>query len=136
MLTSQSRLIALKLAVSSKKTVGYLQIDAALVYATGRVITQADYQTVDSPYNTYLYKGLPPGPIANPGMVALNSALNPAKTNYYYYILGNDNTHHFFATHSENNIMDTVSHIGSLLPQGIRKLLIKTQDHFVQNLDR
>lgn len=99
--TSIASVIYNRLNNPNYETVGYLQIDAALVYATGRVITQADYQTVDSPYNTYLYKGLPPGPIANPGMVALNSALNPAKTNYYYYILGNDNTHHFFATHSE-----------------------------------
>lgn len=79
------------------ETVGYLQIDAAIAYVTGRTVTQADYQSVDSPYNTYLNQGLPPGPIASPGMVALNSALNPQSTRYYYYVLGNDNRHHFFA---------------------------------------
>lgn len=83
------------------ETVGLLQIDAALVYAAGRPVTQEDYQTLDSPYNTYLNKGLPPGPIASPGMVALNSALNPQDTNYYYYGLGDDGLHHFFRTNTE-----------------------------------
>lgn len=78
------------------ETAGYLQIDASIAYVTGQVVTQADYQNVDSPYNTYLNKGLPPGPIASPGMVALNSALNPLSTRYYYYVLGNDSRHHFF----------------------------------------
>lgn len=80
------------------ETAGYLQIDASIAYVTGRVVTQADYQNVDSPYNTYLNKGLPPGPIASPGMVSLNSALNPQSTRYYYYVLGSDKRHHFFTT--------------------------------------
>lgn len=82
----------------NSETVGLLQIDATLVYALGRQISQADY-TADTPYNTYTNQGLPPGPIASPGMVALNSALNPANTNDYYYVLGNDGAHHFFRTH-------------------------------------
>lgn len=82
----------------NSETVGMLQIDATLVYALGRQISQADY-TADTPYNTYTNPGLPPGPIASPGMVALNSALNPASTNDYYYVLGNDGAHHFFKTH-------------------------------------
>lgn len=80
------------------ETVGLLQIDAALVYALGRPITQADY-TADTPYNTYVNKGLTPGPIANPGMVSLNAALNPETTGDYYYVLGSDGVHHFFKTH-------------------------------------
>lgn len=83
------------------ETVGLLQIDAAIAYVTGRTVTQADYQNVDSPYNTYLNKGLPPGPIASPGMVAINSALNPENTSYYYYVLGNDGLHHYAKTSSE-----------------------------------
>lgn len=83
------------------ETVGFLQIDAALVYAAGRPVTQEDYQTLESPYNTYLNKGLPPGPIASPGMVALNSALNPQSTQYYYYAVGSDGLHHYFRTNSE-----------------------------------
>lgn len=42
---------------------------------------------IDNPYNTYLWAGLTPGPISNPGMVALNAAANPAKTKYYYFVL-------------------------------------------------
>ncbi len=82
----------------SSETVGMLQIDAALVYALGRPITAADY-TADTPYHTYTNKGLPPGPIASPGMVSINSALNPAQEDYYYYVLGSDGLHHFFRTH-------------------------------------
>lgn len=87
-----------RLEKPNSETVGLLQIDATLVYALGRQISQADY-TADTPYNTYTNQGLPPGPIASPGMVALNSALNPASTNDYYYVLGNDGAHHFFRTH-------------------------------------
>lgn len=82
------------------ETVGLLGIEAALVYAAGRPITEADF-SMDSPYNTFAVKGLPPTPIASPGMVALNSALNPESTNYYFYFLGNDKRHHFFRTYRE-----------------------------------
>ncbi|MGE4275942.1 MAG: endolytic transglycosylase MltG [Lawsonibacter sp.] len=82
-------------------TVGYLQIDATLAYINGgKVPTEAD-KSIDSPYNTYLYKGLPPAPIANPGLEAIQAALNPEKTSYFYYALGDDNTHHFFKTYDE-----------------------------------
>lgn len=87
-----------RLEKPTEETVGYLQIDATIVYALGRPITQADY-AADTPYNTYTNKGLPPGPIASPGMVALNSALNPETTRDYYYVLGPDGLHHFFRTY-------------------------------------
>ena len=81
-------------------TNGYLQIDATLVYINGGVTpTEAD-KSSDSPSNTDLYPGLPAGPISNPGMAALYSAVNPESTGYYYYVLGDDNTHHFFKTYS------------------------------------
>lgn len=99
--TNIASVIYNRLERPTSETVGFLNIDAAIAYATGRPVTQADYQSVDSPYNTYLYKGLPPGPIANPGMVALNSALNPKSTGYYYYAVGDDGLHHFFNTSSE-----------------------------------
>lgn len=82
-------------------TVGFLQIDATLAYINGgKVPTEAD-KDIDSPYNTYLHKGLPPAPIANPGMASINAALNPANESYFYYALGDDGKHHYFKTYSE-----------------------------------
>ena len=65
-------------------------------------LTTADL-AVESPYNTYKYKGLPPGPIANPGLDSIEAALEPEDTNYYYYALDTDGTHHFSSTLSEHN---------------------------------
>lgn len=76
-------------------TNGFLQIDATLYYITGHVPTDAD-KSIDSPYNTYLYKGLPPTPIASPGLASIKAALNPDSTGYYFYALGDDEVHHFF----------------------------------------
>ena len=82
-----------------------LQIDATIEYAillqTGRYkypLTTDDYTNVHSPYNTYLVDGLPPAPIASPGLAALTAALNPANTKYYYYVLTSDQKSHCFAT--------------------------------------
>ena len=76
----------------------YLQIDATLAYINGgKVPTEAD-KSMDSPYNTYLYKGLPAGPISNPGLESIKAAMNPNSTSYYYYALGDDGVHHFFKT--------------------------------------
>lgn len=68
-----------------------LQIDATLEYILGykSVLTDADTQVKD-PYNTYLHRGLPPGPIANPGMASILAALHPAATPYLYYVVRND----------------------------------------------
>lgn len=83
------------------QTAGYLQIDATIFYVTGETVTKEDYETVDSLYNTYKYKGLPPGPIANPGMSAINAALNPDSTYYYFYVLNpNTNRHEFTSTYA------------------------------------
>lgn len=67
-------------------------IDATIQYVKGREgawwpqITTDDYKSVDSLYNTYLNPGLPPGPIANPGIEAIKAALNPQTHSYYFYI--------------------------------------------------
>ena len=84
------------------ETAYYLQIDAALVYAAGRQITQEDYTTLDSPYNLYTHTGLPPTPISNPGIASIKAALQPADTDYYYYVLGADGKHVFSRTLSEH----------------------------------
>ena len=67
----------------------YLNIDAAIFYALGEhksALTAEDLQ-IDSPYNTYLYAGLVPGPISNPGLDSIKAALDPEDTGYYYYVL-------------------------------------------------
>ena len=89
---------------NSGETAGYLQIDAALLYALGEhkeVLTDADKE-IDSPYNLYKNKGLPPTPICNPGMSSIRSALYPDNTSYYFYALGEDGVHHFFKTYREH----------------------------------
>ena len=79
-------------------TAGYLNIDAALAYINGGKAPTAADKEIDSPYNTYKYKGLPPTAIANPGIDAIKAAIYPDSTNYYYYALGDDGTHSFFRT--------------------------------------
>ena len=74
----------------------YLNIDAAIVYVTGS--SKKIDTSIDSPYNTYLNTGLTPTPIANPGMSSIDAALNPASTNYYYYVLNPEEGKHVFAT--------------------------------------
>jgi len=58
--------------------------------------------TWDSPYNTYLHAGLPPGPICNPGRESLEAALHPAPENYLYFVSKNDGSHHFSRTYAEH----------------------------------
>ena len=59
--------------------------------------------TQRTPYNTYVIRGLPPGPIANPGKEAIEAVLFPAKTNYLYFVSKNDGTHHFSKTLTDHN---------------------------------
>lgn len=85
-------------------TYGMLQIDASLLYALPDhegSITEADKQT-DSPYNLYKYAGLPPTPIANPGLASIQAALEPDNTDYYYYALGKDGVHNFFTNYADH----------------------------------
>jgi UPF0755 protein len=57
---------------------------------------------IDSPYNTYKYRGLPPGPISNPGYKAIHAALHPAKTDYIYFVANGDGSHTFSTTLSQH----------------------------------
>jgi UPF0755 protein len=84
-----------------------LGADPSVVYAAllaGRyrgTIYQSDLQ-FDSPYNTYKYAGLPPGPIANPGAASLEAAMNPAQTDYFYFVSDNNGHHRFSRTAEEH----------------------------------
>jgi UPF0755 protein len=75
-----------------------LGIDATVRYALDKwtgPLTESDLK-VDSPFNTRVKKGLPPAPIASPGLEALKAALEPAKVDYLYYVLIDTEGHHFF----------------------------------------
>lgn len=65
-----------------------LQVDATIAYITGKKTGEITYDDlkIDSPYNAYTNKGLPSGPISNPGLVALEAALNPVENDYLYYL--------------------------------------------------
>lgn len=82
-----------------------LQIDAAIVYARGggsQTVTFEDLK-IDSPYNVYENTGLTPGPICSPSISSIEAAMNPADTNYLYYVLSsaNDGTHKFSESYDE-----------------------------------
>lgn len=81
-----------------------LQIDATIQYALGEqkeVLTLEDLK-IDSKYNTYLYFGLPPGPICNPGRDSIIAAANPAKTDFLYYVLITKDGKHDFTNNYED----------------------------------
>lgn len=76
-----------------------LQIDASLLYGIQkwRALTLNDYKTIDSPYNTYTHKGLPPGPICSPSVKSVEAAMHPATHDYLYYVAMPGTGHHLFA---------------------------------------
>ncbi len=85
-----------------------LQCDPTVIYALEQVdgykgsLTFRDLR-YDSPYNTYLHSGLPPGPIGNPGEASLRAALEPAQTDYLYFVANTQGGHFFAATLAEHN---------------------------------
>lgn len=83
-----------------------LQSDPTVIYALAQFdgnLRKKDL-SVDSPYNTYRFRGLPPGPIANPGEASIRAALFPVPTNYLYFVSRNDGSHEFSATLDEHNL--------------------------------
>lgn len=84
-----------------------LQSDATINYITGKKTARPSYADLqaDSPYNTYKYRGLPPGPISNPGFSSLKAAIYPQATDYFYFLTDSDGRAHFaktYAGHQEN----------------------------------
>ena len=81
-----------------------LECDATVQYALGGHKSRLLYQDlrVDSPYNTYLHAGLPPGPICNPGLACLKAALSPARTDCLFYVARRNGHHLFTRTFAEH----------------------------------
>ena len=81
-----------------------LQSDPTVIYGIADFdgnITRKDLRR-KTPYNTYVIKGLPAGPICNPGKAALEAVLNPADEEYIFFVSRNDGTHHFSKTYAEH----------------------------------
>lgn len=84
-----------------------LACDPTVIYAVqlikeyDGIIHRSDLQ-LDSPYNTYLYQGLPPGPIANPGLASIDAALYPASVEYLYFVSRNDGSHVFSSRYRDH----------------------------------
>ena len=82
-----------------------LQTDPTVIYAIEKFdgnIRKRDLK-IDSPYNTYRYKGLPPGPIANPGLKSIVAAMSPIESDHLYFVSRQDGSHHFSSTLNEHN---------------------------------
>lgn len=84
-----------------------LQVDASLQYIKGKAGNWwpeplAADKSIDSAYNTYLYPGLPPGPIANPSLSSIQAVVDPVDSDYLYYLTGNDNAMHYAKSYEEH----------------------------------
>ena len=81
-----------------------LQVDAVFGYIFNKPTysPSLDDLAVDSLYNTYKYRGLPPGPISNPGLDAIEAALTPTPSKYLYYLTGKDGTMHYATTFEQH----------------------------------
>lgn len=81
-----------------------LQLDASFAYLMGKQSSDLtlDDLALDSPYNTYRYKGLPPTPISNPGLESLDAALHPTLTDYVYYLSDKEGVMHYARTFEEH----------------------------------
>jgi len=100
-----ARVIDNRLADPDGETKGFLQMDSPVLYGLGRTggIPTADELAKDTPYNTYIHKGLPPGPIAQPSVAALEATLRPAEGDWLYFVTVNLDTGEtlFADTHAE-----------------------------------
>ncbi len=103
MLNSEARTIA-SVYLNRIKRGMLLQADPTVSYALGKGPSRLYFSDlkVDSPYNTYRYAGLPPGPINNPGKFSLEATLTPENTAYLYFVARGDGTHAFTSTLSDH----------------------------------
>ena len=97
--------LARNMALGADPTVVYASLLAGRYRGT---IYQSDLQ-FDSPYNTYKYPGLPPGPIANPGVASLQAAMHPAQSDFLYFVSDN-NGHHRFARTAEEHDRNVIAY--------------------------
>lgn len=84
-----------------------LQVDATFLYINGKStfdLTLEDLRENESPYNTYKYVGLPPGPITNPGLASIKAALNPTQSSYLYYLSDLKSNVHYSRTFEEHKV--------------------------------
>lgn len=81
-----------------------LQSDATVNYITGSGRSRSTLEdlTIDSPYNTYKYRGLPPGPIGNPSIESIRAVVNPKKNDYYYFLTDDEGIVHYARTFEEH----------------------------------
>ena len=81
-----------------------LQSDATVNYITGKTLTRPtlDDLAIDSPYNTYKYRGLPPGPINNPSLASLLASIYPTPSDYLYFLTDENGRAHFARTYAEH----------------------------------
>jgi len=104
----QERAVVASVYINRLRNHMLLGADPCVIYAlklAGRWdgnIHKADL-AIDSPYNTYRFPGLPPGPIANPGLASLRAAAAPATTNYLYFVARNDGSHAFASNIADHN---------------------------------
>ena len=109
-----------------------MQADPTVIYALQKAgkysgnLTREDLQ-FDSPYNTYRYPGLPPGPIAAPGKASLEAAAKPADVDYLYFVSKNDGSHVFASTLDEHN-RNVFTWQSRVLPQAARHVKHRRHD--------
>jgi peptidoglycan lytic transglycosylase G len=106
-----------------------LQADPTVQYALGHHVGRVLYKdlAVESPYNTYLHKGLPPGPVASPGVASLDAAANPASVPYLYFVASRDGHHEFRMTLDEHtNAIREVRATKLTSGTGVRRLALAT----------
>ncbi len=83
-----------------------LQADASIEYALNKGLGELNPEDlkINTPYNTYLYTGLPPTPIGNPGLEAIKAVLNPTPSEYFYYITGKDGNFYYAKNFNEHRL--------------------------------